>query len=474
MKKLFFLSILALGFTFTACEDLETNHGKPQENPQESIFDAKNMTVTATSEAAGVVDLTAYENSGELIPLGTVNVTEGWPEAYGYAAVMQINGKGEINATVDGNTIYADPAEIYAVIYNEITKNPEQASFTLSYAVYGVNGDARVRIGTVDTYFGNYQVKMQPFAPDRIIAPEYYFVYSADGENWSKDNAIKLDHSSTNQYDDPVFSIAYDFPETIIGNFWKIVAADELDNIAAGGYGVSEDDLANEEGKLLAADYTPGMFFLSGQCLLTFNMMDLTFSFKIAIPNFWTPGGANGWSFPRPTLTTSDYVNYYGYAQLSGEFKFSPSAGWNGGDFGCADGLTSVEKDGGIVATGKAEGSTNIKVPADGFYYITLNYPTRALTLYQVNTLGIIGGFNGWGATEAMTPNADYTVWTITQEFSAAGDFKFRANSNWDINLGGDLNNLVPGGANIPNEAGTYEITLNLGSFPYTATMVKK
>lgn len=473
MKKLLFLSILALGFTFTACEDLETNHGTPQVNPQETIFDANNMSVAATSEAAGVIDLNAYNNSNELIPLGNVTVSEDWPENYGFGAVLNVNGKGEIPVTVEGNTLYASASEIYSVIYNEITKNPAEAPFTLSYAMYGVNGDAKVRIGNVDTYYGNYQVKMVPFAPDHIIAPSYYFVYSVDGENWDKNDAIKLNHSDNNPYDDPVFSIAYDFPETIIGNFWKIVAEDELDNIAAGGYGVSEDDLASEEGKLLAADYTPGMFFLSGQCLLTLNMMDLSFSFKIAIPNFWTPGGSNGWSFPRPTLTTTDYVNYFGFTELSGEFKFSPVAAWDG-DFGCADGLTSVDKDGGIVATGKAEGATNVKVPADGFYFIMLDYPTRALTLFQVNKLGIIGGFNSWGATAEMTPNADHTVWTITQTFDAAGEFKFRGNDNWDINLGGDINNLVHNGDNLKNEAGTYEITLNLGSFPYTATIVKK
>lgn len=386
---------------------------------------------------------------------------------------MSVNGFGEIPVTVTDNVLYVSPEQFYSVIYNNVTKNVEPVKVTIAYAMYAVNGDAKVRIGDPTTLYGNYQVTVVPPTPENIIAPSYYFVYSVDGENWDKNNAIKLDHSSNNQYDDPVFSIAYNFPETIVGNFWKVVAESELDNIAASGFGVSEDDLANEEGKLVATDYVPGMFFLSGQCLLTFNMMNLDYSFKIAIPNFWTPGGANGWSFPKPSLATTDYVNYYGFVPLSGEFKFSPVADWNG-DFGCADGLTSETKDGGIVATGKAEGSTNIKVPADGFYFIKLNYPTRALTLYQVNTLGIIGDFNGWGATAEMTPNADKTVWTITQEFASAGSFKFRGNTNWDINLGGDINNLTPGGANIANEAGTYVITLNLGSFPYTATIVKK
>jgi len=473
MKKILFLSILAAGFAFSACEDLETNHGTPQENPAEEIFEAGSMSVAAAPEASAAIDLASYSDNNKLVPVGTVTVGQDWPEAYGFGAVMRVNGKGEIPVTVEGNTLLASPEELYSVIYNEITKNPEPQTVNLSYAMYGVNGSAKVRIGEPSTYYGNYDVTVLPYAPEHIIAPEYYFVFSEDGENWNQNNAIKLNHSSTNQYDDPIFSIAYDFPQTIIGNFWKIVAGSELNSIATSGYGVSEDDLANEEGSLIATDYTPGMFFLSGQCLLTFDMMNLSYNFKIAIPNFWTPGAANGWGFPRPSLTTNDYVNYYGYIELGNEFKFSPTNAWNG-DFGCADGVKYENVDGYLIGKGKAEGSTNISVSEPGFYYITLNYPTRDLTLYQVKKLGIIGAFNNWGATAELTPNADYTVWTATMDLTA-GEFKFRGNDNWDINLGSDLNDLQPNGGNLSIPAdGTYTITLNLGSFPYTATLVKK
>ncbi len=40
----------------------------------------------------------------------------------------------------------------------------------------------------------------------------------------------------------------------------------------------------------------------------------------------------------------------------------------------------------------------------------------------------------------------------------------YRINNKWDINLGGDLNHLTYGGDNITTEAGTYVITLKLGS----------
>ncbi len=74
-----------------------------------------------------------------------------------------------------------------------------------------------------------------------------------------------------------------------------------------------------------------------------------------------------------------------------------------------------------------------------------------------------------------MTPSADFTTWTITQKMSAGDEWKFRADENWDINLGGNLDNLTVGGDNIKcAAAGTYEITLDLTTYPYSATVVKK
>jgi hypothetical protein len=87
----------------------------------------------------------------------------------------------------------------------------------------------------------------------------------------------------------------------------------------------------------------------------------------------------------------------------------------------------------------------------------------------------VIGGFNSWGAQENLTPSADYLTWTGTVTIGAGDEWKFRANDNWDINLGGSLDNLTPGGDNIKTtEAGTYKITLDLSSLPYKATVVKQ
>ena len=66
---------------------------------------------------------------------------------------------------------------------------------------------------------------------------------------------------------------------------------------------------------------------------------------------------------------------------------------------------------------------------------------------------------------QALTSD-DNLIWKGTIEFKG-GEFKFRCNDDWDVNLGGDMQNLTPGGANIasPGE-GTYEVTLNLSQAP--------
>ncbi len=54
------------------------------------------------------------------------------------------------------------------------------------------------------------------------------------------------------------------------------------------------------------------------------------------------------------------------------------------------------------------------------------------------------------------------------------GEYKIRFNDNWDINYGGAADNFVFGGANIPSPgAGTYTVTVDFSSVPYSVTFVK-
>ncbi|MFS6554145.1 DUF5116 domain-containing protein, partial [Parabacteroides distasonis] len=65
-------------------------------------------------------------------------------------------------------------------------------------------------------------------------------------------------------------------------------------------------------------------------------------------------------------------------------------------------------------------------------------------------------------------------TWKAELTVTDGQGWKFRANSDWAINLGGKADELWANGADIVLPAGTYEITLNLSTYPATYTAVKK
>lgn len=61
-----------------------------------------------------------------------------------------------------------------------------------------------------------------------------------------------------------------------------------------------------------------------------------------------------------------------------------------------------------------------------------------------------------------MEWNISEECWVATLDL-AADEFKFRANDDWGINVGGNMDDLVKDGGNIRlEEAGTYEVKLYL------------
>ena len=72
--------------------------------------------------------------------------------------------------------------------------------------------------------------------------------------------------------------------------------------------------------------------------------------------------------------------------------------------------------------------------------------------------MGLIGDFNGWGGDVEMTWNpTDFCYEAFNPGVNANG-WKFRMNSDWAINLGGDINNLTQDGANITLEGNTIKL----------------
>ncbi|MBQ8225511.1 MAG: SusF/SusE family outer membrane protein [Bacteroides sp.] len=190
----------------------------------------------------------------------------------------------------------------------------------------------------------------------------------------------------------------------------------------------------------------------------------------------YIPGNHQGWAPPTAQALKTDAFDgiYKGFSYLDGDFKFTKQRAWgeatdewNSTHFATYEGGLAASTDG-----------TNINMATPGFYYIVADVMDGKLSA-TATSWGIIGPAQAgeWSTDTDMTWNAADESWTATVEL-AAGEFKFRANDDWAINVGGSLTDLTADGGNIMlEEAGTYEVKLFLtrsASNKMYCTMTKK
>lgn len=169
---------------------------------------------------------------------------------------------------------------------------------------------------------------------------------------------------------------------------------------------------------------------------------------------------------------------YTGYFEASKSFKLIRDVGsWNEqwGNKG-GEGITNP-----INKAIAGEEPSNFKVPADGFYTITLNSITNVCTI-EANTItptayssmGLIGAMTGWGSDVVMSAyqTTNNHVWYTTYTFASESQCKIRANGGWDVNWG-TPSSIEPdpaysfvglgkqGGKNMVQAAGTYTVIFN-------------
>ena len=166
-------------------------------------------------------------------------------------------------------------------------------------------------------------------------------------------------------------------------------------------------------------------------------------------------------------------IQYVGYFPADQGFKLiqvpgSWDAQWGQGDAGY------VKNDG---------GSSDIKLPADGYYMIHLNTATDELTIEPYvlavgvyNQIAMPGNYQGWDTgSDLMNPmstvveNHDWYLKSVTYEETT---LKFAADNSWDVNWGGKgfPHGLgTQGGPDIAVPAGTYNVYFNdiLGTYNF-------
>lgn len=493
MKKIALYGLMALAtVAFASCDGYEEPNPPAQSNAQESILKTDAITVESIM-GEQVFDLAALNADNESIKIITLTTSE-LPDLYTLGAVVEISAKGadkwsEVPAEVVRDTenptlftVSVTPDNLQGVFYNNISKAPakNEIDVRVRFTTSIVNNKVEqlAYVGGPNHYYGPYSMTLVPFPAQVEIEDAYYFIPCTNGAaDFSK--AVKLDHSGENPYDSPSFTTAVTITESMAsaGYQWIVVpqstyAAGSIGSNAYSAWGVATAGDDALEGTLVptVANITaqPGTVMIAGQYLFTANILDATYSFVEAIPNFWVIGAGCGWDFANAQqLFTDNYSDYQGYAFLKEWVKFTSAPDW-GALYNL--GYSGTE---GILQNGSND---NVPVTEEGLYWINMNLPELTYSLYHVTTYGLIGDAcpEGWNASVPLTPSADYLVWTGTITFGE-GSFKFRANNDWEVNLGGDTQNLTQGGANIASPGvGTYNVTLDLSRLPYSATFVKK
>lgn len=246
-------------------------------------------------------------------------------------------------------------------------------------------------------------------------------------------------------------------PDLMEGYFFMGLANNEFKVVRqpswSGDHGFGGPGILSEGG---ANIQLPGPAFYR----FTVNPTALTFT---ATPLVWgvigegTPGG---WSTETPLSYKPAQRVWSGGVTLTG----NPSVKFRAHNWDHNYGGTG----GNLV-----HGGPNIDLVA-GSYFFILDLAIPHQYKYTANRWSIIGSVNGaWNNDTFLTWNATDQAMVVTANLTA-GEFKFRANAGWDVNLGGAPSNLTLGGPNIVvPEAGNYTIRLFPRPDGGTFTIVK-
>ena len=191
----------------------------------------------------------------------------------------------------------------------------------------------------------------------------------------------------------------------------------------------------------------------AGYLLIKANLATMTYSVTPTVWGIIGDATAGGWGAQTNMTYDPTLKIFWLAANLTsgGNIKFRGTDSWSV-NYGAASGSNVLTQDG-----------PNIPVSVTDVYAITLDLSHANAYTYSMNMWGVIGDATpgGWGSDQNMAWDATHNVFSVTLDLGV-GTFKFRANDDWAVNLGGNLNALTQDGANISiPEAGNYTLTLN-------------
>ena len=440
LKK--FLYGLTLIAVMASCSDDYTDWASPQTNPEE-----KAKTVEMSVGAVPDIDLGEIVADSVQLFVPTVVTSDEAVSSFTVELFQPPYVQGQSKSvvlTTDAQG-YVSVEDLQAAVVELFGARPEKRQVGMVVTCLTSVGGQSIK--NVASGAG---VNVMPAAP--LIETAYYLTGSINGWN-NNDNTYKLTNDGSDPYTNPTFTLRIPAPEDGSNVEFKMTPESGLGGDWSGCLAGGEEQgtfVYNNAGGNLVIEAIPGAKYYD----LTFNMLDLTWSYTAISfePFVYFIGATDGWANAEQKLAlVNDEGLYTGYIYCAdpngwgNEFKFQRVAGsWdNEINYNTFTSVTGFEK---------GDGS-NIKAAAgEGVYYVTLDLSNNTLNGIKVNNMNLVGDFNGWNPgddAQQMTWDAANYCYVITNAGVTSNGWKFTINNAWDINLGGDINNLVANGDNI-------------------------
>ena len=448
MKKTLLYSLAAMAsLALASCAGDYDDWANPQANEQEASAAKYGVTFANGSEAEG-----SMADEDGIINLVTVNSTDANVSGFTLQD-FKVNGVA-VNGTIVGNSVQVSASELEKLVCEQ---NKSRASVARDLKVetqVSINlasGDA-VSITTKGETTG----KFTPTATPQLDEKGYYMLGQVNGNEWDAKSPVWM-----NKISDGVYQLKV--TTTADKNWFKFYAgsnfvSNDWDSINKGALGCKENGSEDTFGYILydgdswgklQTPVIPG----AGTWIVTLDMNNLTYT--VGKPVLYMAGDANGWA-TNDYLAGEDGVHFTGFMYLNQNgFKFCTQPEWKGTNYG--------------ANFDTAGDAANITMTEDaGYYKVDVDLESKSYVLTPITTIGIIGDAtaDGWDADQNLTyvPYNSETkalgYWEAKDVVLKAGTMKFRANHDWAINWGGDVNALTQGGDNLTVEAGTYDIKL--------------
>lgn len=498
MKKIKFISAIALTMVMASCDNYDLPNPPGQTNPEpDGYFENSGLVLTQAETALNLVSL---NEANEFAKVATITELVNFPDTYTLSIDMQVSGNDSfsnfttIGTTIDGDAVTVNPDFLNGAIQEVMTKQPGTYDVYTRFVAYAERGTTRMRLGGINATYLPATYNVTTLNPEKVMEQSYYIV--GDFCNWDVKKAIKMNNTAGNVsvYDNPEFAIKLSVPADKTLS-WKILPASAYEaGSLDGAFGCTPAE-GGLSGKLISAagKDNAGVIELLGDVLVTINVeldsYTVNYAFEVLYP-------LSGTTLTKPTtalmLYTDNYINYSGVSVINQQWILAGQPDQNGDVIFRQDPDTEAEvSEDGLSQTGlltSASDAKRIRAPFKGnsLYWVDVNLVQLTYSITALRTLSVIGSGNGWDLATAaeLTPSKDFKVWTAS-DVEIGDEFKINANGAWAIGFSGtsidDVTgkfvyqvNKQDGGDNLKCSApGKYNVTVDFSTFPYIVTLSK-